>query len=110
MSNEEIIEIIKQHVKSVCENDSSGHDWWHIKRVYNTAMLINKEEKADEFIITMIVLMHDLYDHKFYDGDIKEALYDTLMKLDIIEYISEALYDGRAPVWAYFPKLIEVVK
>ena len=89
MNKEDIIEKTKNYVKNICSNDSTGHDWWHIKRVYNTAMLINKEEKADEFIITMIVLMHDLYDHKFYQGDIKEALNGTLKKLDIIEYISE---------------------
>lgn len=89
MNKEDIIEKTKNYVKNICSNDSTGHDWWHIKRVYNTAMLINKEEEADEFVITMIVLLHDLYDHKFYQGDIKEALNGTLKKLDIIEYISE---------------------
>ncbi len=87
MSNEEIIEIIKQHVKSVCENDSSGHDWWHIYRVYNNAILINKKEKANEFIIALIVLMHDLYDEKFYSGDQKIALKNLLQELNIYNSI-----------------------
>ena len=62
MSKEEIISVVKEYVKNKCYNDSTGHDWWHIQRVYNNAMLINKKENADEFIITIIVLMHDLCD------------------------------------------------
>lgn len=89
MSNDEIINVIKKYVKGVCENDSTGHDWWHIQRVYNNAMQINKKENANEFLITVIVLMHDLYDHKFYNGDVKEALEDTLQKLDVYNYISK---------------------
>ena len=89
MSNDEIINVIKKYVKGVCENDSTGHDWWHIQRVYNNAMLINKKENANEFLITIIVLMHDLYDHKFYNGDVKEALENTLQKLDVYNYISK---------------------
>lgn len=89
MNNEEIINIVKNYVKSVCENESTGHDFWHIQRVLNNALLINKKENADEFVITIIVLMHDLFDHKFYNGDIKEALELTLKKLDIYNYLSE---------------------
>ena len=89
MCNDEIINVIKNYVKSVCENDSTGHDWWHIQRVYNNAMLINRKENANEFLITIIVLMHDLYDHKFYNGDVKKALEDTLQRLDVYNYISK---------------------
>ena len=62
MNKEEILNIIRKYVKEACENDFTGHDWYHIQRVYNNAMLINKKEQADEFILTIIVLMHDLYD------------------------------------------------
>lgn len=88
MNKEEIISVVKEYVKNECYNDSTGHDWWHIQRVYNNAMLINKKEDADEFIITIIVLMHDLYDHKFYNGNIEEKLSETLKELDIYNYIS----------------------
>ena len=88
MEKEEIISKIKKYVQEVCKNDSTGHDWWHIERVYKNAMLINKKEQANEFIITIIVLMHDLYDHKFYNGNIAEKLEETLKQLQIYEYIS----------------------
>ena len=74
MEKNEILNLVKEHVKNICKNEPTGHDWWHIERVYNSAMLINKTEKADEFIITMIVYLHDLFDHKFYTGNIEEAL------------------------------------
>ena len=89
MSKEEIISAVKDYVKNKCYNDSTGHDWWHIQRVYKNAMLINKKEKANEFIITIIALMHDLYDHKFYNGNIEEKLEETLKELEIYEYISK---------------------
>lgn len=89
MNKEEIISIVKKYVKNKCHNDSTGHDWWHIQRVYNNAMLINKKEKADEFVITIIVLMHDLYDHKFYDGNIEGKLEETLKELNVYNYISK---------------------
>ena len=87
MSEEEIVNVIEKYVRSLCENEASGHDWWHIKRVYNNAMLINQKEKANEFIITMIAYMHDLYDHKFYDGDISLKLEETLKELEIYDKV-----------------------
>ena len=87
MNKEEIISIVKKYVKNECYDDSTGHDWCHIQRVYNNAMLINKKENADEFIITIIVLMHDLYDHKFYNGNIEEKLEEILKELHIYNYI-----------------------
>ena len=89
MNKEEIISVVKKYVKNKCYNESTGHDWWHIQRVYNNAMLINKKENADEFIITIIAFMHDLYDHKFYDGNIEERLEETLKELQIYNYISK---------------------
>ena len=89
MDKEEILNKIKRYVKEVCKNDSSGHDWWHIQRVYNNAMLINKKEGANEFVLTAIVLMHDLYDHKFYNGNIEEKLEEILKELHIYNYISK---------------------
>lgn len=89
MEKEEIISKIKKYVQEVCKNDSTGHDWWHIERVYNNAILINKKEQANEFILTIIVLMHDLYDHKFFNGNIAEKLEETLKQLQVYEYFSK---------------------
>ena len=89
MKQDEILKIVEEYVKQKCINDSSGHDWWHIKRVEKNAMLINKDEKANEFVIKMIVYMHDLYDHKFYSGDSSAELKKTFRELKIYESILE---------------------
>ena len=89
MEKEEILNKIKRYVQEACKNDSTGHDWWHIQRVYNNAMLINKKEQANEFVLTVIVFMHDLYDHKFYKGNIEEKIEGTLKQLKVYEYLSK---------------------
>lgn len=83
MNKEEVIKKIKDYVKEMTVNESSGHDWWHINRVYNNALLINKGENANEYIISVIALFHDLYDYKFFKGDQKQKLLDTFYELDI---------------------------
>lgn len=89
MEKREIISRIKKYVREVCKNDSAGHDWWHIQRVYNNAILINKKEKSNEFVLTIIVLLHDLYDHKFYNGNTEEKLEETLKQLQVYEFIQK---------------------
>lgn len=89
MNKEQILNKIKKYVQEECKENSGGHDWWHIQRVYNNAMLINKKEQANEFVLTAIVLLHDLYDHKIYKGNIEDKLVETLKQLKVYEYISK---------------------
>ena len=108
MNKEEIISVVKEYVKNKCYNDSTGHDWWHIQRVYNNAMLINKKEEADEFIITIIVLMHDLYDHKFYNGNIAgKPIYDP----NNSELVNEEEYKqkgSKTSIGHFYDKLLNI--
>ena len=89
MKEEEIIIKVENYIKNEMYNESSGHDWWHIKRVYNLALKINESEKADKFIIKMIALLHDIYDSKFSDGNIKDNLIELMRKLNILEEIDK---------------------
>ncbi len=83
------IEKIKKYVKEITLVEESGHDWWHILRVYNNAMLINKEEQANQGIIEIIALLHDLYDSKFYTGNVSEKIISTLKELEIYDTLSD---------------------
>ncbi len=58
-------------VKQKLENAESGHDWFHIERVYKNALLIAKSENCDLLIVQLGALLHDIADSKFYDGDEK---------------------------------------
>lgn len=68
-SKEHILSKTEKFVRSQLEGEGSGHDWWHIHRVRNTALSIGKKEKADLYIVELAALLHDIADHKFHDGD-----------------------------------------
>lgn len=65
----EIVEQTTAYVRRELEGESSGHDWWHIHRVVNNALAIAREEKADETIVCLAALLHDIADYKMHDGD-----------------------------------------
>lgn len=79
---EELLERTKNLIREHCENETTGHDFWHIWRVCQNANKICEKEKGNPFIIQMICLLHDIYDHKFYTGNPREKLAETLAKLD----------------------------
>lgn len=56
-------------VKKQLENAESGHNWFHMERVYNNALLIAKEETCDLEVVQLAALLHDIADSKFHDGD-----------------------------------------
>ena len=69
MTETQKIERTIAFVKNVLQDAEGGHDWFHIQRVLTNALCINKEEKANTFIVTMAALLHDIADAKFHDGD-----------------------------------------
>lgn len=64
MTSEEIIQQTAEYVKGEFQNDSSGHDWWHIHRVWKNAVQIANIERADIFTVELAALLHDLDDWK----------------------------------------------
>lgn len=69
MTNTEIIEQTIAFVKRTLQDAEGGHDWFHIQRVFNTALFIAKEENADLMVIGLGALLHDIADAKFHNGD-----------------------------------------
>ena len=64
MTNEAILQLTIDHVRQVFQNDSSGHDWWHIQRVWKNAIALCRQEQADAFVVELAALLHDLDDWK----------------------------------------------
>lgn len=64
-----LIETTKDFVKQQLKNAEGGHDWFHIERVYNNAMLIAKGEECDITVVQLGALLHDIADSKFHNGD-----------------------------------------
>jgi uncharacterized protein len=57
------------HVRTALEGEGSGHDWWHVERVWKTADRLAREEGADHLVVDLAALLHDLGDWKFHGGD-----------------------------------------
>jgi uncharacterized protein len=99
-----IIEKTILFVKEKLNGDSSGHDWWHIFRVWSMAKTIREKEGGDLFIIEMAALLHDVADWKFYENenDGLQVIVDFLVGLElekalinkIIEIIKNVSFKG----------------
>lgn len=62
-----------EEIKQRLLGESTGHDWWHVQRVWQMAKVISREEGADLFIVELAALLHDIADWKFHGGDDKAS-------------------------------------
>jgi uncharacterized protein len=56
----ETISKIEKEAKKFFAGASGCHDWTHVERVYNLAMHIGKQEKADLSVLAVAALLHDI--------------------------------------------------
>ncbi len=68
-NHDQLIAETVKFVKHTLEGAETGHDWWHIQRVWKNALQIIKTESADQLIVELAALLHDIADSKFHDGD-----------------------------------------
>jgi len=96
MDSNKIVEQVKEQIKSQFENDSSGHDWFHIDRVWKVAKQIAEQENVNIFVTELGALLHDIADHKFVDNFEEESVkrtYKILKPLGVEdEIISEVTH------------------
>jgi uncharacterized protein len=64
-----MIERTANHVRSILSGEGSGHDWWHVYRVWKMAQRIGQAEGADLLIVELAALLHDIADWKSHGGD-----------------------------------------
>lgn len=69
MTQAEILARTETHVRARMEGEGTGHDWWHVHRVRQTALRLAREEGADAYVVELAALLHDVADHKFHGGD-----------------------------------------
>ncbi|WP_372788887.1 HD domain-containing protein [Paraconexibacter sp.] len=70
MTDQELIERTAEHVRRGSEGEGSGHDWWHVHRVWSTARTLAEQEDVDGVVVELAALLHDIADWKFHDGDL----------------------------------------
>ena len=111
----EIIIKTENWVKLLLASDASGHDWFHIERVRNTANVIAQNEKANLFIVEIAALLHDVTDWKLTSNEIlaKSNVNAFLLEMDlsnhqinmILEIIESVSFKGAGITT--LPKTIE---
>lgn len=69
MQEQEIIQQTIDFVKRTLAGAEAGHDWFHIERVYKTALTINESAQANTLVVSLAALLHDIADSKFNNGD-----------------------------------------
>ncbi|CAL2079621.1 HD domain-containing protein [Tenacibaculum sp. 190524A05c] len=99
MNEFQIIENTKEFVKTTLKNAEGGHDYFHIERVYKNAIAISKDEQnANEFIVSLGALLHDIADSKFHNGDetigpkvATEFLESQKVDISVIEHVQKII-------------------
>ena len=69
-----MIETVKKLVYDILCKDNSGHGYDHVERVYKLALKFAKEENADETVVSLIALLHDVDDYKLFGKEQAEDL------------------------------------
>jgi uncharacterized protein len=97
MTNQQIIRKTKDLVENKFNDEGTGHDWWHMYRVWKLSKHIaSLEPEADLFIVELGALLHDIADWKFHDGDMKagpKAAREWLESLNVKEEVIEKVED-----------------
>ena len=105
MNKEQIVNKTADYIKAKLIGERSGHDWWHVYRVWRSAVYIGKQEKADLFVVELASLLHDIADWKFQDGNddvgpqlakewLEELAVDEIVISHVCQIIKDASFKG----------------
>ncbi|ARU63588.1 phosphohydrolase [Tumebacillus avium] len=97
MNQANIIAAAEEFVQRELGGDSSGHDYWHIYRVWQTAKKIGQEEGADLFVVELAALLHDIADEKLNESEaaglakVRGWLQEQHVAADALEHVMEII-------------------
>lgn len=69
MTEQELLNKTEQYVRETLKESESGHNWFHIERVWKNAKYIGKGENVNMLVVELGALLHDIADSKFHNGD-----------------------------------------
>lgn len=69
MEEKNLITKTELFVRETLKNSESGHNWFHIERVWKNAKHIGQAENVNMLIVQLAALLHDIADSKFHNGD-----------------------------------------
>lgn len=91
-----MIEKARKMVNELMRKNTDGHGIDHVERVYQLAMKFAKQEKADEKIVALAALLHDVDDYKFIGNKNIQKLQNArhiMNKLKIDDKTKQAVED-----------------
>lgn len=65
---------VREQVAALLKHDNSGHGMDHIDRVVKLSLRFAVQEKADQNIVSLIALLHDIDDYKLFGEDHSKKL------------------------------------
>ncbi len=119
--NSFLISKTKAFVKEQLRHAEGGHDWFHILRVFNNALLISKNENVDTLVVALGALLHDIADSKFHQGDetvgpkmAREFLFkhdvDSIVIEHIVKIIENISFKGGNEVQKFRSPELDVIQ
>jgi uncharacterized protein len=97
MGSDQVIVRTRKFIEDKFSGEGSGHDWWHIYRVWKLSVHICENEKAaDKFVVELGALLHDIADWKFHKGDLNagpKAATKWLVSLNVNEKVIKQVTD-----------------
>lgn len=69
---EKIFQEVEKYVSQAFGQEGSGHDIYHLKRVFNIALNIQEKEGGDRLIIGVAALLHDI--HRLMQSSAKKVV------------------------------------
>ena len=96
LAQSDLIERVAAQIRRRFVGESSGHDWYHIQRVWKLTQQIAAREGANLEIAELGALVHDIADWKFCAGDetvgpreARRLLSDEGVPGDVIEAVAD---------------------
>lgn len=111
-----MVEDVRKKVVELLSKDDSGHGMDHINRVVDLSLKFAKKEHANEEIVSLIALLHDVDDYKIFGLENAQKLTNAVrimdecnVKKDVKEQVCLALnnfgYSKRLK--GYYPPTLE---
>lgn len=96
MQVHEQVKKTQDHVRSLLSKDSTGHDWFHVERVWKMAAHLAQTVNADSRTVELAALLHDIDDYKLNGGDTEagpKAAAAWLISIGAGNQVAEAVAD-----------------
>lgn len=94
MNHKEIIQTVQKEMKEFFTQEHTGHDWYHIERVWKNAKKIAVHyPEVNQLQIELAALLHDRYDHKIVSNveqaklEVRDLLLQHGLPEDLIKKI-----------------------